>query len=187
MLTWINAGCDVGLGLPKCQADRSFKARQGQCRSWSFSDLAARLNRVSSCPISRHTSVGACCPKRDWQAWVLRLTLWIVFSGTDLPDGQISRIRVQPSRHKNFACAVGQIRGTESGRPVPPRGAYARSPRTLGAGCDGRVGVARRAIPMRTAKSCGPDTPTLVSSLRVIPQATVAIKPGTPGRARYKP
>jgi hypothetical protein len=40
---------------------------------------------------------------------------------------------------------------------------------------------------MRTAKSCGPDTPTLVSSLRVIPQATVAIKPGTPGRARNKP
>ena len=31
----------------------------------------------------------------------------------------------------------------------------------------------------RTATSCGPDTPTLVSSLRVIAQATVAIKPGT--------
>ena len=35
---------------------------------------------------------------------------------------------------------------------------------------------------MRTAKSCGPDTPTLVSSRRkTIPQATVAIKPGHRG------
>ena len=37
----------------------------------------------------------------------------------------------------------------------------------------------------RTAKTCGPGTPTLVSSLLVmIRQATEAIKPGTPGRAR---
>jgi len=41
-----------------------------------------------------------------------------------------------------------------------------RSSRNVGAGCDGRVGVAGRARSMRTAKSCGPDTPTLVSSLR---------------------
>ena len=33
-------------------------------------------------------------------------------------------------------------------------------------------------------KPCGPDTPTLVSSLRAISQAMVANKPGTPGRAR---
>jgi len=37
----------------------------------------------------------------------------------------------------------------------------------------------------RTAKSCGPDPPTLGPSLRVTsPQAMEAIKPGTPGRAR---
>jgi hypothetical protein len=33
----------------------------------------------------------------------------------------------------------------------------------------------------RTAKTCGPDTPTLVSSLRSNPQATVARKPGRRG------
>ena len=33
------------------------------------------------------------------------------------------------------------------------------------AGCDGRVGVARRAARARTAKSRGPDAPTLASSL----------------------
>ena len=37
---------------------------------------------------------------------------------------------------------------------------------------------------MRTAKSRGPDTPTLVSSLRSYPQATVAKQPGSPGRVR---
>src|ERR1051325_2022664 len=34
-----------------------------------------------------------------------------------------------------------------------------------GAGCDGRTGRARRARPVRTAKPCGPDLPTLGSSL----------------------
>jgi hypothetical protein len=49
-------------------------------------------------------------------------------------------------------------------RPVLTRGAYASS-RTSGAGCDGRVGAARRAARARTAKSRGPDAPTLASSL----------------------
>jgi hypothetical protein len=44
-------------------------------------------------------------------------------------------------------------------------GRLAQSPRTLDAGCDGRVGVARRAARRRTAKSCGPVPPTLGSSL----------------------
>src|SRR5581483_2819155 len=34
-----------------------------------------------------------------------------------------------------------------------------------GAGCDGRIGIARRARSMRTVKPCGPDSPTLESSL----------------------
>src|SRR5277367_1262320 len=79
------------------------------------------------------------------------------------PTGKsVAQVKTCPSLlTKKSACAVGQIRGTESGRPAPERGAYAQSPRTLGAGCNGRVGVARRAMRMRTAKSCGPDTPTL--------------------------
>ena len=40
---------------------------------------------------------------------------------------------------------------------------------------------------LRTEKSCGPDTPTLVSSRREVAQVTVAKKPGAPGRARYNP
>ena len=43
-------------------------------------------------------------------------------------------------------------------------------------------GVARRAAPARTAKSCGPDAPTLVSSWwKTIPLMTVANKPGHRG------
>src|SRR5580704_13291290 len=57
-----------------------------------------------------------------------------------------------------------------------------RSSRVLGAGCDGRVDVAGRAASMRPAKSCGPDPPTLGSSLAVsIRRATVATKPGHRG------
>jgi hypothetical protein len=52
-------------------------------------------------------------------------------------------------------------------RPVPTRGADASS-RTSGAGCDGRVGVARRAAWMRTAKPRGPGPPTLGPSLKTM-------------------
>jgi hypothetical protein len=46
---------------------------------------------------------------------------------------------------------------------------------------------AGRAWLTRTAKSCGPDLPTLGSSLCVTSaQAMVAKKPGTPGRARIR-
>ena len=38
-----------------------------------------------------------------------------------------------------------------------------------------------------TVKSCGPGTPTLVSSSRQGARTTVANKPGAPGRARSKP
>ena len=39
---------------------------------------------------------------------------------------------------------------------------------------------------MRMAKSCGPDTSVLVSSLRSVPQVTVARKP-IAGEITYKP
>ena len=71
------------------------------------------------------------------------------------------------------------------------RGA-SRSSRTWEAGCDGREG-AQRGLPrrrkhsLRTAKSCCPGTPTLVSSLADDDrEATEANKPGTPGRPRIR-
>jgi hypothetical protein len=48
--------------------------------------------------------------------------------------------------------------------PCPIKRDVSRSSRTLGAGCDGRVGAAWRAAQARTAKSCGPDIPMLMPS-----------------------
>ena len=68
-----------------------------------------------------------------------------------------------------------------------------RSSRTLAGGCDGRIGSQRAFCawtnePVRTAKSCGPDTPTLVPSRReMIAPTRGARKPGSPGRARRTP
>jgi hypothetical protein len=75
-----------------------------------------------------------------------------------------------------------------SGHPVPLKRGVSRSSRTLGAGCDGRGSVrcanARgRMMLSRTAKSCGPDAPTLASSSREagFSGVTVARKPGHRG------
>jgi hypothetical protein len=56
-----------------------------------------------------------------------------------------------------------------------------RSSRHVRRGCDGRVGLDGRAMPMRTQKSCGPDTPTLVSSAQNDLRAMGARKPGSQG------
>jgi hypothetical protein len=74
-------------------------------------------------------------------------------------------------------------------RPVPKEGRCATSS-TLGAGCGGRFGGARRAARKRTAKSCGPDAPTLASSgprcFRIV-ACDGGKKARSPGRARRKP
>jgi len=67
-----------------------------------------------------------------------------------------------------------------SRHPAPEKRGVSRSSRTSGVGCDGREGRKRRMRSSRTAKSCGSDIPTLISSwrrcLRILP-ATVAKKP----------
>jgi hypothetical protein len=65
------------------------------------------------------------------------------------------------------------------------RGA-SRSSQVSEAGCDGRDRIARRAMPIRTAKACGPGTPGLVLNLRDVSQATVTKRSWTPRRARHK-
>jgi hypothetical protein len=79
-----------------------------------------------------------------------------------------------------------------SARPVSHEGRFAVVT-NVEAGCGGRVAVAawlnprRRTMAMRTVKSRGPDTPMLVSRLRRrsrAARATVAKKPGAPGRSR---
>jgi hypothetical protein len=102
---------------------------------------------------------------------------------SDLPVGRLVDRRVQPPLQKYFASPVGQIISTNSCHPVPHRGAY-RDRHERGMGCGGRGSVLRamgsqggflgirerspargREMLRRTAKSCGPDAPTLASSL----------------------
>jgi hypothetical protein len=76
-----------------------------------------------------------------------------------LPDLPVALIRRSLS-----ACGVGQIRSIFSPVSRPKKRGVSRSSRTLGAGCDGRRQRTRRLrFALRTAKSCGPDIPTLIS------------------------
>ena len=93
-----------------------------------------------------------------------RVTTWS-YTSTDLPDGQISNLSVQSHLQKYFAFGVGQIISTT--RAVLSHRGALRNVTKRGAGCGGRgCAFGRRAL-RRTEKSCGPDTPTLVSSLRM--------------------
>jgi hypothetical protein len=106
-------------------------------------------------------------------------------SPSDLPDGRIAQIRVQPFAKKYFTSPVGQIKSTTRAIPSRKRGVAhvinaGRDAMDAGGARDVRAASAfakasadwrkpRRSLwrrRARTAKSCGPDTPTLVSSFR---------------------
>ena len=70
--------------------------------------------------------------------------------------------------------------------PVPLRGAF-RERHGRGAGCGGRSGALDGRCLRRTAKTCGPDTPTLVSSRWRQLRWRRWQESRSPGRARYKP
>ena len=86
------------------------------------------------------------------------------------PDG----VAVTPKSAANSPCPALTKRGAS------------RSSRTLGAGCDGRFGNARRACQRGQQNRVVPTPRRWCQVSRKFREATVAIKPGTPGRARYK-
>jgi len=64
-----------------------------------------------------------------------------------------------------FACDVGQITGISSRVPGPIRGAFRdRHERWMRDAVDAGYVKRRMTLTSRTAKSCGPDIPTLMSS-----------------------
>src|SRR6266478_3596089 len=101
----------------------------------------------------------------------------------DLPVGRLVDRRVESPLQKYFASPVGQIISTNSCHPTPPQGRIAivtdagRGAVDAAAFCarrDCRAGwrkacerstASGRGMLQRTAKSCGPDAPTLASSL----------------------
>src|ERR1700722_20990740 len=82
-----------------------------------------------------------------------------------LPDGQITDpavVVVQPLPKKYSDFPKAQIRGISLA--IPSHTGAARDRHGRGAGCGGREAARSRAPLERTAKSCGPDAPTLASS-----------------------
>src|SRR5713226_3964224 len=133
---------------------------------------------------------------------------------TDLPDGHAAQNPVQSPLQKYFASPVGQIISTNSRHPTPQQGRIAivtdagwdavdaaafcaQWDRRAGRKTCERSPARGREMLQRTAKSCGPDTPTLVSSLRSCVGPTglrqnISAGDGgkrarSPGRVRHKP
>jgi hypothetical protein len=84
-------------------------------------------------------------------------------ANTDFPN-YFNPFNLRVSCSKIFHFHFSEIRAyLPASRPQEGRYAIVTG---VGAGCDGRVGVARRAARMRTAKVRGPDLPMLRSSLQ---------------------
>jgi hypothetical protein len=86
-----------------------------------------------------------------------------------LPDGQISwlfRAAVQSRIIKYSAFPVGQIIFRSLGRPALLKRGASRSSRTLARDAVDALASSDERCQPRTAKACGPDIPTQISSLR---------------------
>jgi hypothetical protein len=91
---------------------------------------------------------------------------------------------VQSQREKYFACTVGQINATDSRVLLPHEGRFAIVT-NVGCGMRWTCRRVRRTLLVRTAKSCGPDAPTLASSFAgSFPQSDGGKRARSPGRAR---
>jgi hypothetical protein len=80
----------------------------------------------------------------------------------DLPDGLFPPLGVQPSPQKDFASLRDKISSISAA--FRPEGGTYRDRHERGTECDGRIGIRRRRVLMRTAKPCGLDASTLALS-----------------------
>src|ERR1700731_3916041 len=102
-----------------------------------------------------------------------------VYEKRDLLNGINLIPAVQSPRKKYSVSRLPQI--SRISIAVPSHRGAARDRHERGAGCGGRGGRFDECAGLRTAKSCGPDAPTLASSWRSNLPATVAKKPGHRG------
>jgi hypothetical protein len=103
------------------------------------------------------------------------------------PDGQITPKFLSIPETKNISLLTARKSATYAPRPVPLRG-VSRSSRTLVRDAVDACCADDERHGRRTAKSCGPDAPTLVSSFaEVIPLDDGGKQARSPGRARRKP
>jgi len=124
--------------------------------------------RLTATQESRH--INGCFRTRKGRR-VLNLTL--IFGRPDIrtirltdapmicPTGCLAKFVSSPLAKNFFAFRFGRNRN-RANHPVPLRGALRENVTDVGHGMRWTQRRARRAMPMRTAKSCGPDAPTLV-------------------------
>ena len=104
-----------------------------------------------------------------------------------LPDRQISDLPVQPSSQKYFHSLLTQITCYISRHPGPHQGAFRDRHERRARDAMDAGGAADESAYLRTAKSCGPDAPTLASSCRRRDLRGDGGKQArSPGRARNK-
>ena len=96
----------------------------------------------------------------------------------------VKAIRYFKVAFANFPLPVFRILCLCPRYPALTERGASRSSRTLARDAMAVWARVRRTQPMRTAKPCGPDLPTLRSSSWTDLRTTGAIKPGTPRRAR---
>jgi hypothetical protein len=152
----------IAMTLPEHHLLRLFESG----RDGSATDFARRANQfVSDCrPFTLSTGAAVrepSSPKFDFAS-------------------PFKPIRVTSPASQNFASAFQKCVIT-SAHPLPIRGTY-RDRHGVGSGMRWTRWRHDERRLMRTAKSCGPDLPTLGSNFAVmIRKATVAIKPGHRG------
>jgi hypothetical protein len=130
-------------------------------------------------------SFGACFSPRSRFAHLQR-GLADLRAGSELSNRINLMLAVQSCRQEYFDSLQTQI--TSISIAFRPDGGAFRDRHGRGAECGGRGWRCRRAAPGRTAKSCGPDAPTLASSWRKTTSAGDGDKQArSPGRARNKP
>jgi hypothetical protein len=99
---------------------------------------------------------------------------------SNFPSAINADFTVQPSSKKYFVLPVGQIISIPSRRPVPVRGALAIVTKRWARDAVDAFGARDERSDKRTAKSCGPDIPTLISSGRRCFRITLAMVTKSP-------
>jgi hypothetical protein len=106
---------------------------------------------------------------------------------SDLPDGQFCDFAVQPLPQKYFAFSEAKISCSFPAVPPPQEGRIAIVT-DVGCGMRWTLWCRETSALMRTAKSCGPDAPTLALRFAgLAPRNDGGKRARSPGRARNKP
>jgi len=153
-------------GLLRCQSKSRNRSNKSCRAAPSLTPRASSGNQTAWSAVCLSRSRASC---RCHSGWIIPHTRHAQFA------------RRANLSHAFTLAASGKSQRSSRASRLDEEGRFGRSSRYVGRGCDGRERHVGRTWRTRTAKSRGPDLPTLGSSLRAIPQVTVAKKPGHRG------